>query len=89
MFAKILDTKTSSDAKRFQDVGGYGVFIDVFPLDGLGNDAEEVKRHIDRRGVEVFPITIEEHLTLLKKCGFTSVNVLWTSFLQAGFWAIK
>ena len=44
VFAKILDTKTSSDAKRFQDVGGYGVFIDVFPLDGLGNDAEEVKR---------------------------------------------
>jgi len=42
-----------------------------------------------RRGVEVFPITIEEHLKLLKECGFTSVNVLWQSYLQAGFWAIK
>ena len=52
-------------------------------------DNEEVKRHIDRRGVEVFPITIEEHLKLLKECGFTSVNVLWQSYLQAGFWAIK
>lgn len=52
-------------------------------------DEEEVKRHIDRRGVEVFPITIEEHLKLLKECGFTSVNVLWQSYLQAGFWAIK
>jgi len=50
---------------------------------------EEAQRHMVRRGVEVFPITIEEHLTLLKKCGFSSVNVLWTSFLQAGFWAIK
>lgn len=50
---------------------------------------EEVKRHIDRRGVEVFPITIEEHLKLLKECGFSSVNILWASYLQAGFWAIK
>lgn len=25
----------------------------------------------------------------LKECGFTSVNVLWQSYLQAGFWAIK
>lgn len=38
VFAKLLDTRTKSDAKRFQDVGGYGVFIDVFPLDGLGDD---------------------------------------------------
>ena len=53
------------------------------------NSPEEVHRHIVRRGVEVFPITIAEHLDLLNKCGFRSVNVLWTSYLQAGFWAIK
>ena len=52
-------------------------------------DEDEVKRHIDRRGVEVFPIAIEEHLELLKKCGFASVNILWQSYLQAGFWAVK
>jgi len=52
-------------------------------------DPNIVKMHIDRRGVEVFPITIEEHIKLLREAGFKSVDVLWTSYLQAGFWAIK
>ena len=53
------------------------------------NDPEVVKMHIDRRGVEVFPITIEEHIKLLREAGFKSVDILWTSYLQAGFWAMK
>ena len=53
------------------------------------NDPEKVAHHMNRRGVEVFPITIEEHIKLLHECGFKSVDVLWTSYLQAGFWAIK
>lgn len=52
-------------------------------------DPELVKMHINRRGVEVFPITIEEHINLLREAGFKSVDVLWTSYLQAGFWAMK
>lgn len=52
-------------------------------------DPEVVKMHIDRRGVEVFPITIEEHINMLREAGFASVDVLWTSYLQAGFWATK
>ena len=52
-------------------------------------DPDIVKMHIDRRGVEVFPITIEEHLKLLREAGFKSVDVLWTSYLQAGLWAVK
>ena len=52
-------------------------------------DPDIVKMHINRRGVEVFPITIEEHIKLLREAGFKSVDVLWTSYLQAGFWAIK
>ena len=52
-------------------------------------DPNIVKMHIDRRGVEVFPITIEEHIKLLREAGFKSVDILWTSYLQAGFWAIK
>lgn len=52
-------------------------------------DPELVKMHINRRGVEVFPITIEEHIKLLREAGFKSVDVLWTSYLQAGFWAMK
>ena len=58
-------------------------------LEEHGNSPEDVKMHIERRGVEVFPITVGQHLELLRKCGFRSVNVLWTSYLQAGFWAIK
>ena len=58
-------------------------------LEEHGNSPEDVKMHIERRGVEVFPITIAQHIELLKKCGFRSVNVLWTAYLQAGFWAIK
>jgi len=54
-----------------------------------GNSVEDVKMHIERRDVEIFPITIKEHLEMLKGCGFTSVNILWASYLQAGFWAIK
>ena len=54
-----------------------------------GNSAEDVQMHIDRRGIEVFPITIEEHIKLLRECGFKSVDLLWTSYLQAGFWAVK
>lgn len=52
-------------------------------------DPDIVKMHINRRGVEVFPITIEEHIKLLREAGFKSVDVLWTSYLQAGFWAMK
>ena len=58
-------------------------------LSDHGASPEEIQMHIARRGTEVFPITIEEHLALLKKCGFRSVNLLWVSYLQAGFWAVK
>jgi tRNA (cmo5U34)-methyltransferase len=54
-----------------------------------GRTPEEIQRHAERRGKEVFPITIAEHIDLLKKCGFSSVNILWASYLQAGFWAIR
>ena len=54
-----------------------------------GNSAEDVQMHIDRRGIEVFPITIEEPIKLLRECGFRSVDLLWTSYLQAGFGAVK
>ena len=50
---------------------------------------EEVKAHQARRGVEMFPITIEQHLEMIKNAGFKSVNILWASYMQAGFWAVK
>lgn len=54
-----------------------------------GRTDEQVQAHMERRGTEVFPITIEEHLKLLRECGFNSADVLWTSYMQAGFIAIK
>ena len=54
-----------------------------------GWSPEGVKNHQARRGVEMFPITIEQHLEMLKNAGFKSVNLLWTSYMQAGFWAVK
>ncbi len=58
-------------------------------LEEHGNTPEEVQVQKDRRGVETLPITIGEHINLLRDCGFRSVDMLWTSYLQAGFWAIK
>ena len=54
-----------------------------------GKPAEEVEKHISRYGVELLPITIEEHLQLLRQVGFSVVEILWASGLQAGFYAIK
>lgn len=58
-------------------------------LEDHGNPPEDVQMHMGRRDVEVFPIKISEHVELLKKIGFRSVNLLWVSYLQAGLWAIK
>jgi tRNA (cmo5U34)-methyltransferase len=54
-----------------------------------GKTVNEVDAHIQRFGVEYFPITISEHLHLLKDCGFSTVEILWVSYMQAGFYAIK
>ena len=58
-------------------------------LQAHGNPPEDVEMQLARRGTEVLPITVEQHLELLRKCGFRSVNLLWASYLQAGFWAIR
>lgn len=47
------------------------------------------QKHISRFGKEYFPITISEHLALLKECDFQTVEILWLSYLQAGFYGIK
>ena len=54
-----------------------------------GKSMEEADRHIARFGKEYFPLTIERHLSDLRKCGFRAVEVLWYSNMQAGFWAMK
>ena len=54
-----------------------------------GKSIEDVKGHIKRFGVEYFPISIERHISLLHEVGFSTVEILWTSRMQAGFYAIK
>jgi tRNA (cmo5U34)-methyltransferase len=54
-----------------------------------GKTREEAGEHLGRFDREYFPITILEHLQLLKAAGFTSVEILWVSFMQAGFHATK
>lgn len=58
-------------------------------LRAYGKTELEIEAHINRRGTEVFPITINEHLELLKTCGFATADILWASYMQAGFFAIK
>ncbi len=54
-----------------------------------GKSEEQARNHIDRFDKEYFPITVEEHLQLYRECGFQVVELLWFSYMQAGFYCIK
>lgn len=54
-----------------------------------GKSEESVKKHLERFDTEFFPITLEEHLHLLHEVGFRVSELLWASYMQAGFYAIK
>jgi tRNA (cmo5U34)-methyltransferase len=54
-----------------------------------GKSIAEAENHIQRFGVEYFPITVEQHLALLRGCGFRVVELLRYSYMQAGFYCIK
>lgn len=54
-----------------------------------GRDDEMIKSHMNRFDTEYYPITIETHLKLLRDCGFKTVELLWFSYMQAGFYGIK
>ncbi len=54
-----------------------------------GKGIKEVEGHIKRFDVEYFPLTIEEHLSLLRDSGFSVVEMFWYSYMQAGFYCIK
>jgi len=49
-------------------------------------EAEEHARRFDR---DYFPITVAEHLELLRATGFKTAELFWFAYLQAGFYAIK
>ncbi|MDE7157729.1 MAG: class I SAM-dependent methyltransferase [Lachnospiraceae bacterium] len=54
-----------------------------------GKTQEECEEHINRFGVSYFPITLSEHLEILKSAGFDAAEVFWVSNLQAGVYGIK
>jgi len=47
------------------------------------------EKHAARFNSEYFPVTVQEHLTLLRETGFKTVELFWKSHMQAGFYAIK
>jgi tRNA (cmo5U34)-methyltransferase len=57
--------------------------------DAQGRTEEEIEEHLKRFDTEYFPITIEEHLKLLRETGFRTVELFWYSYMQAGFYCIK
>ena len=54
-----------------------------------GKTEQEAKAHNARCGVNYFPITIEEHMKLMKSAGFEHVHMFWYSYMQMGIYAIK
>jgi tRNA (cmo5U34)-methyltransferase len=54
-----------------------------------GRDLETVENHIKRFDTMFFPITVEEHLSLMRGIGFNAVELLWYSCMQAGFYCVK
>ena len=54
-----------------------------------GKSEDQVRKHIERFDIEYFPITVKEHLQLYRECGFQVVELLWFSYMQAGFYCVK
>ena len=54
-----------------------------------GRPEQAVEEHRSRFGKNYFPITIADHLELLRVTGFSVVEMFWLSHMQAGFYAIK
>lgn len=54
-----------------------------------GKSQEEATGHIKRYKTEYFPITIKSHLEMMARSGFQSVELIWMSYMQAGFMGIK
>lgn len=54
-----------------------------------GKSIEECNKHIERYGKDYYPISLSEHMELMQNCGFQSVEILWLSNMQVGFWGIK
>jgi tRNA (cmo5U34)-methyltransferase len=54
-----------------------------------GKDPETAQNHLTRFDADYYPITVTQHLNMLTECGFIFVELLWYSYMQAGFYGIK
>lgn len=54
-----------------------------------GREPQTVETHLERFGRVFFPLTVEEHLSILREAGFDVVELLWYSCMQAGFYCVK
>ncbi len=96
---------TKSCYNLLNEKGVYVVFENIKPLSekgikigkeywknfqiSKGKEIIEAENHVKRFDVEYFPITIEDHLSLLRDCRFSVVEMFWYSYMQAGFYCIK
>jgi tRNA (cmo5U34)-methyltransferase len=55
----------------------------------MGKPAGDAEAHMKRLDRQLFPITVSEHLEVLRESGFATADLFWYSYMQAGFWAIK
>jgi len=53
-----------------------------------GRSEAEIDRHLAREGVAFFPIRVSEHLALLARAGFRTVEIVWRAYGQAGFFCV-
>ena len=54
-----------------------------------GKTEKEAKEHNARCGKNYFPLTMAQHIQLLKDTGFHKVHVFWCSYMQMGIYGIK
>jgi tRNA (cmo5U34)-methyltransferase len=54
-----------------------------------GRTPSIVEDHAKRFKTKYFPITVNEHVELLRMVGFDVVELFWLSHMQAGFYAVK
>lgn len=54
-----------------------------------GRTEEEAEGYLSRFGTVFFPIAAEEHIALLKECGFRTAGMFWYTCSDVGVYGIK
>lgn len=74
----------------YSEVGGR-LYLDRWKNFQLkqGRSPDVCEEHIGRYGKEYFPISLSEQLQFMRDCGFRAAEILWVSYMQAGFLGIK